>query len=120
MSERPKRALPSPGLDGAGAQPFSEPAAVQNKSAGPPMSAGSSILQGMSQPQPAATREAYRTLLLLCSCATVWLCCSYIDATYTPRDLSYVPSKSLIISYQWCMVGYASNLILTLMKWESF
>lgn len=61
-------------------------------------------------------KEAYKTLLLLLGCSSIWLMCSYIDATYTPRDHSYIPSRSLIISYQWCMVGYASNLILTLMK----
>ncbi|GLI63472.1 hypothetical protein VaNZ11_006446, partial [Volvox africanus] len=65
---------------------------------------------------PEHLREAWNTLRLLLSCSFVWITCAFIDAIYTPRDASYIPSRSLIISYQWCMVGYASNLILTLMK----
>ncbi|EFJ46446.1 hypothetical protein VOLCADRAFT_93268 [Volvox carteri f. nagariensis] len=65
---------------------------------------------------PEHLREAWHTLRLLLSCAIVWIICAFVDAIYTPRDANYVPSRSLIISYQWCMVGYASNLILTLMK----
>ncbi len=71
---------------------------------------------GKSSQSTEHLREAWRTLRLLISCAAVWITCAFIDAIYTPRDLNYVPSRSLIISYQWCMVGYASNLILTLMK----
>jgi hypothetical protein len=111
MAEKKRSVQPMPAAD---AMAFSEAPPVQSKPAGPVLLAS---LQGQSNSQAAEqTREAVRTLLLLSSCAAVWLCCSYLDATYTPRDLSYLPSKSLIISYQWCMVGYASNLILTLMK----
>ncbi len=81
----------------------------------PPPTASASA-PGTQSPPVDHVKEAYNTLVLLLSCTAIWLVCSYIDATYTPRDQYYVPSKSLIISYQWCMVGYTSNLILTLLK----
>lgn len=83
----------------------------QHSSVGPPVPASTSVSAPTEH-----LKEAYNTLVLLVSCAAIWMVCSYIDATYTPRDFNYIPSRSLIISYQWCMVGYASNLILTLMK----
>ncbi|KAG2487120.1 hypothetical protein HYH03_014233 [Edaphochlamys debaryana] len=84
----------------------------QHTSIGPPVPAATIAANAPAE----HLREAWNTLCLLCSCASVWLVCSYVDATYTPRDANYIPSRGLIISYQWCMVGYASNLILTLMK----
>ncbi|GFH08714.1 predicted protein [Haematococcus lacustris] len=42
-------------------------------------------------------------------CSSIWITFSIIDAQYTPRDPTFKLSK-------WCMVGYTSNLILTLLK----
>jgi len=53
--------------------------------------------------------------MLACFVVT-WMLCSVIDAMYTPRDKTFRVSAKIHTSYQWCMVGYASNLILTLLK----
>jgi hypothetical protein len=47
---------------------------------------------------------------------STWAYLSFLDAKYTPREPGYRVSWAVIGSYQWCMVGYVCNLILTFLK----
>ncbi|GAX84124.1 hypothetical protein CEUSTIGMA_g11547.t1 [Chlamydomonas eustigma] len=66
------------------------------------------------------SRRQRRTLALtvyaLLACVIIWLFLSCLDSWYTPKENRIAPTRRLILSYQWCMVGYLSNLILTLIK----
>ncbi|GFH16903.1 uncharacterized protein HaLaN_13423 [Haematococcus lacustris] len=75
----------------------------------PPQATTISSLQVQAAKAALTAQQIHTTMITLLGCSSIWITFSIIDAQYTPCDPTFKLSK-------WCMVGYTSNLILTLLK----